>query len=564
MRRFLSLIVGTQFIMFSIVNATNVSGIISTNTVWNTTGSPYIVTGNVLVDTLVTLTIQPGVEVKVNEAKYIMVKGILRAIGTSSDSIIITKNGTAGWSRLWLRTASICSLKYCRIEYADSTAIYNDDNGSFYVGYCTISNNPVPSMMPSVYCINNYKGSAVIINSTISNNSGAINTSEGNYGSAIIVGNTITNNSGYYGILSNYSNSGSAIISGNIVSNTSGTGIYNWMGTGKIVGNTIIGNTRGGIYNVCVIDSLTIAGNTISNNGSANDENFGSIYSKSDSLPDFPHLLTIRYNRITDTTYSAIHLKSNFNTLIRTNNIYATGYTFYNNDTLDIDVKYNYLNSLNTDTIDAKIYDYYDDFSKGKVLYQPFLNTPFIDTTAPSAPINLTSTKLAGSKFRINWTNPADSSGIAIYYYKVGSAPTFNFDISGVFYSIPDTLFSTGGELYVWLQDGSGNLNYQNNTSVMLGIEESSELKVKSLELQISKNPFIKSTTIKFSVGNRHVCSLKIYDITGNCVKTLVNEKKDAGNYEASFDTKGLASGIYFAKLSAGNISINKKLILMK
>ena len=60
-------------------------------------GSPYIVTGNVLVDTLVRLNIQPGVEVKIDSEKYIMVKGTLNAIGTATDSIIITKNGTAKW-----------------------------------------------------------------------------------------------------------------------------------------------------------------------------------------------------------------------------------------------------------------------------------------------------------------------------------------------------------------------------------------------------------------------------------------------------------------------------------
>ena len=138
--KLIGMIVNTLLIVHSASASTNVSGTIGTDTVWNTAGSPYIVTGNVVVDTLITLTIQPGVEVKIDSAKYIMVKGTLNASATATDSIIITKNGTARWDRLWFKPASSCSLKYCRIEYANSSAIYND-GGSIYISYNTISNN---------------------------------------------------------------------------------------------------------------------------------------------------------------------------------------------------------------------------------------------------------------------------------------------------------------------------------------------------------------------------------------------------------------------------------------
>ena len=62
---------------------------------------------------------------------------------------------------------------------------------------------------------------------------------------------------------------------------------------------------------------------------------------------------------------------------------------------------------------------------------------------------------------------------------------------------------------------------------------------------------------------------LKIYDILGNEVATLVNEKKPPGSYEASFNTETigkviLTSGIYFYKLTVGDYSSTKKMILIK
>ena len=62
---------------------------------------------------------------------------------------------------------------------------------------------------------------------------------------------------------------------------------------------------------------------------------------------------------------------------------------------------------------------------------------------------------------------------------------------------------------------------------------------------------------------NHHV-SLKIYDILGNEVATLVNEEKDRGVYTVNFDASHLASGIYFYKLQAGSFTATKKMILLK
>ncbi len=55
-----------------------------------------------------------------------------------------------------------------------------------------------------------------------------------------------------------------------------------------------------------------------------------------------------------------------------------------------------------------------------------------------------------------------------------------------------------------------------------------------------------------------------VYDILGREVKVFVNEQKNAGHYEVSFDARGLASGIYFYTIRSGEITQTKKMILLK
>lgn len=77
-------------------------------------------------------------------------------------------------------------------------------------------------------------------------------------------------------------------------------------------------------------------------------------------------------------------------------------------------------------------------------------------------------------------------------------------------------------------------------------------------------NPFNPGTKIKYSVPQVSDVVIKVYDSLGNEVVTLVDEEKPAGNYEIRFDGKNLTSGIYFYKLTAGNVVDTKKMILIK
>jgi hypothetical protein len=77
-------------------------------------------------------------------------------------------------------------------------------------------------------------------------------------------------------------------------------------------------------------------------------------------------------------------------------------------------------------------------------------------------------------------------------------------------------------------------------------------------------NPFNPTTKIKFSLPEDEFVSLKIYNQLGKEVAVLINERISAGNHIINFDASDLASGIYYYKISAGKISLTKKMILIK
>ncbi|HAX49611.1 MAG TPA: hypothetical protein DCX92_11565 [Bacteroidetes bacterium] len=77
-------------------------------------------------------------------------------------------------------------------------------------------------------------------------------------------------------------------------------------------------------------------------------------------------------------------------------------------------------------------------------------------------------------------------------------------------------------------------------------------------------NPFNPEATIQFSLPTDESTQLNVYDISGRLVKTLVNGKLKAGNYQVKFDGSNSASGVYFYRLSAGTYTDVKKMILAK
>jgi hypothetical protein len=101
-----------------------------------------------------------------------------------------------------------------------------------------------------------------------------------------------------------------------------------------------------------------------------------------------------------------------------------------------------------------------------------------------------------------------------------------------------------------------------------LGIQNTINVPEKFSLFQNYPNPFNPVTTITWQVAERGYTTLKIYDILGNEIKTLINEEQSSGKYEITFDASEFSSGVYFYKLNA--ISNNaeyfgvKKLMILK
>ena len=101
--------------------------------------------------------------------------------------------------------------------------------------------------------------------------------------------------------------------------------------------------------------------------------------------------------------------------------------------------------------------------------------------------------------------------------------------------------------------------------SSIVGVEEDQSLSPNTFNLfQNYPNPFNPSTTIRFELPFSGLATLKIYDVLGNEITTLVNEDKPVGEYEIEFNGSQLSSGVYFYQLKSGNFIQTKKMILVK
>jgi hypothetical protein len=152
-------------------------------------------------------------------------------------------------------------------------------------------------------------------------------------------------------------------------------------------------------------------------------------------------------------------------------------------------------------------------------------------------------------------------SGSTAQWLKVGFVAGNGTSSSAHSYSYTDASVSSGTCAYRLKQiDNSGTYKYSSEVEVTIGLPTSYALN------QNYPNPFNPTTTIQYDlpVGTYGNTSIKVYDIIGREVATLVNETKEAGSYEVTFNASKLASGVYFYKLQSGTYTLVKKLVLMK
>ena len=118
-------------------------------------------------------------------------------------------------------------------------------------------------------------------------------------------------------------------------------------------------------------------------------------------------------------------------------------------------------------------------------------------------------------------------------------------------------------------RDGNTEIYYKrDSTGTVAGIKTVDVELPKEFSLsQNYPNPFNPTTKIRFGIpndGTVHATSLRVYDVLGREVATLLNEATKPGTYERTFDGTGLASGVYLCKLQVGDFTQAKKLLLIK
>jgi hypothetical protein len=120
--------------------------------------------------------------------------------------------------------------------------------------------------------------------------------------------------------------------------------------------------------------------------------------------------------------------------------------------------------------------------------------------------------------------------------------------------------------IYLYAGTGGGSISRRTLDNILPVEEVSSEIPSEFELGQNYPNPFNPTTKINYTVGanGNSPVQLKVYDVLGNEVTTLVNEQKPAGTYQITFDASVLSSGVYFYRLMAGEFISTKKLILMK
>jgi len=127
--------------------------------------------------------------------------------------------------------------------------------------------------------------------------------------------------------------------------------------------------------------------------------------------------------------------------------------------------------------------------------------------------------------------------------------------------------FDDDGDIDVAATNASSdNISVLLNQSIITGVESSTEF-ILPERFSISQNypnPFNPGTKIRYSVPQSSHVIIKVFDVLGNEIETLVNEEKSVGTYELTWDAANLPSGVYFYQLKAGDYISTKKMVLLQ
>jgi photosystem II stability/assembly factor-like uncharacterized protein len=201
--------------------------------------------------------------------------------------------------------------------------------------------------------------------------------------------------------------------------------------------------------------------------------------------------------------------------------------------------------------------------------------------TIHSVPIQLasfTAALVGNNAVRLNWTTISEINNYGFEIQRAIGNPSGFLTLTGSFipghgttnepqhYTFTDHNVPSGRLYYRLKQiDLDGTINYTEPISIdiVTGVDDEI-LPTKFALKQNYPNPFNPSTIIEFSVPCAGFVSLKVYDLLGREVATIINEEMSQGTYTKTFYGENLSSGVYWYRLTAGTSSETKKLILSK
>ncbi|MCX7611395.1 MAG: T9SS type A sorting domain-containing protein, partial [Ignavibacterium sp.] len=153
----------------------------------------------------------------------------------------------------------------------------------------------------------------------------------------------------------------------------------------------------------------------------------------------------------------------------------------------------------------------------------------------------------------------SNSSADKINWQSVGFVPGNGNSNSPRYYEFLDQNIPSGKIFYRLKQfDNDGSFKYSDHIEVE--IKSANDFKL----FQNYPNPFNSQTIISYFIPQDNFVNLKIYDVIGNEISTLVNEYQTAGYYDINFESSDLSSGIYIYKIFVGENSQHKKMIILK
>ncbi len=509
----------------------------SINETWTHAASPYFIVCNILV---AGLTIEPGVRVVFNGNYVFEVAGVLTAIGTQSDSIRFTKADTSlGWGGIYFNNSAPGSqLVFCVIERSRNRGI-TINNSSPLIRHSAISSNSVSGSTAL--------GAGIQTNTRLRLEGCILS---GNVSSAIAQGGGAIGTSKGGGIFS----SAPLVLENCTISNNSVSAVAN--GTCPIGGAIAIGQ-GGGIY---ASDSLTITASIITSNhittsatggeGQSATSLGGGIYRIGNSCVLLNSIIS--YNTIEATRSEfctipppvtrnggGIFSSSGPMTITNCNIAYNQLGITQSGGTLLVKNSIVYFNTPDTSQISRNAIVTYSNVQRG------FPGTGNIDQN----PIFLSTSIL-----QIVLGSPCVDAG--------DPNPAFNDAC------VPPGLGTIRNDMGA--HGGPGNCGW-----IITDVKEVySNRPLQHYLTQNYPNPFNPTTKINFSIPSTSFTTLKVFDILGKEVATLVDEELKPGSYETTFSAKGgsasggdgkdLSSGVYFYRLSAGSFVETKKLLLLR